>query len=93
MLAHPELQDTLDDRSTLRLVDVLAQLSRSIELLGRYRDQTHGQHYEKLEYIRLQASLIDTYLHCLQSTEMEKEIRDLQALSARMRADAEGNEL
>ena len=61
--------------------------------LRKYRDQSTGQHFEKLKYIRLQASLIDTYLHCLQSTETEQEIRHLEAMSARLRAEADGNDL
>jgi hypothetical protein len=88
-----ERSDTIEDRSTLELRDLLAEISRSIRWCGRMRDQPQGVAFERLEYVKLQASLIDTYLHIVRSTEMEQEIRQLQALSAHMRAKADGNEL
>ena len=93
MATQPEQANIIEDRSTLELRDVLAEISRSIRWCGRMRDQPQGAAFERFEYVKLQASLVDTYLHILRSTEMEQEIRQLQAVSDHMRAQADGNEL
>ena len=93
MGSHPELVGTIQDRSTLELRDLLAEISRSILWCGRMRDQAQGQAFDRLEYVKLQATLIDSYLRILRQTEMETEIRSLQAVSAHLRAEADGNEL
>jgi hypothetical protein len=92
MAPHPERQDTIEDRSTLELRDLLAEISRSIRWLGKMRDQPDRSGFG-LEYVKVQATLIDSYLKILKTTELEQEIRQLQALSAHMRAQADGNEL
>ena len=93
MGSHPELAHTIEDRSTLELRDVLAEISRSIRWCGQMRDETQGHRFDRLEYVKLQATLIDSYLRILRQTEMETEIRSLQAVSAHLRAQADGNEL
>jgi hypothetical protein len=93
MVRPPEQADTIEDRSTLELRDVLAEISKSIMWCGKMRDGPQGHTLDRLEYVKLQATLIDSYLRILRQTEMETEIRSLQALSAHMRAQADGNEV
>jgi hypothetical protein len=92
MVRPPEQADMIEDRSTLELRDVLAEISRSIRWCGRMRDQPDRIGFG-LEYVKVQAMLVDSYLRILRSTEMEQEIRQLQAVSAHIRAQADGNEL